>query len=221
MPMIALSMLMAYLLGAIPFGYLIVRFAQGQDIRQVGSGNIGATNVLRSGRKWQGLLTLLLDGGKGYLAVCVARWLLGPDAWAWMTLAAFMAVFGHIFTVFLGFKGGKGVATGCGAYLAITPYAVLTTLAVFALMVLATRYVSLGSIVATGLFPLWAWLWGYGAGHMEVVWAALPGVLLIIWRHSENIRRLIRGTERKLGQKKKETGNEEKETERGTLNAEH
>jgi glycerol-3-phosphate acyltransferase PlsY len=221
MPMIALSMLMAYLLGAIPFGYLIVRFAQGQDIRQVGSGNIGATNVLRSGRKWQGLLTLLLDGGKGYLAVCVARWLLGPDAWVWMTLAAFMAVFGHIFTVFLGFKGGKGVATGCGAYLAITPYAVLTTLAVFALMVLATRYVSLGSIVATGLFPLWAWLWGYGAGHMEVVWAALPGVLLIIWRHSENIRRLIRGTERKLGQKKKETGNEEKETERGTLNAEH
>ena len=191
----------SYFLGAIPFGYLIVRITQGRDIRTVGSGNIGATNVMRS-NKWQGILTLLLDAGKGYLAVEAARWLMGPEADIWITVAAFTAVFGHIFTVFLHFKGGKGVATGCGAYLAIMPWAVLTTLVVFALVVLLTRYVSLGSILATGLFPLWAYLYGYGDGHMAIVWGAIPGAALIIGRHHENIRRLFQGTERKFGTKK-------------------
>ncbi len=197
-----LAMVLAYLLGAIPFGFLIVRLAQGRDIREMGSGNIGATNVLRSGKKWQGVLTLLLDGGKGFLAVKVAGWLLGPDAWTWMTLAALLAVFGHIYTVFLRFKGGKGVATGAGAYLALTPLGAATTLVLFALVVLTTRYVSLGSMLATGLFPLWAYLWGEGAGHMVVIWGAIPGALLIISRHGDNIRRLIKGEERKIGQKK-------------------
>jgi glycerol-3-phosphate acyltransferase PlsY len=201
----ALAMVLAYLLGAIPFGFLIVRLAQGRDIREMGSGNIGATNVLRSGKKWQGVLTLLLDAGKGFLAVKVAGWLLGPDAWTWMTLAAFVAVFGHIFTVFLRFKGGKGVATGCGAYLALTPYAVVTTLGLFALVVLSMRYVSLGSILATGLFPLWGYLWGEGTGHLVVIWGSIPGALLIISRHAENIQRLFRGEERKIGQKKDES----------------
>ena len=219
-----LAMVLAYLLGAIPFGFLIVRLAQGRDIREMGSGNIGATNVLRSGKKWQGVLTLLLDGGKGFLAVKVAGWLLGPDAWTWMTLAALLAVFGHIYTVFLRFKGGKGVATGAGAYLALTPLGAATTLVLFALVVLTTRYVSLGSMLATGLFPLWAYLWGEGAGHMVVIWGAIPGALLIISRHGENIRRLIRGEERKIGQKKEapagvESGNPN--VERPTSNAQH
>jgi len=196
-----LLIVISYFLGAIPFGYLIVRITQGRDIRTVGSGNIGATNVMRS-NKWQGVLTLLLDAGKGYLAVVIARWLMGPEAYVWITIAAFAAVFGHIFTVFLHFKGGKGVATGCGAYLAIMPWAVTTTLVVFALVILLTRYVSLGSILATGLFPLWAYLYGYGDNHMFVVWGAIPGAALIISRHHENIRRLIRGTERKVGAKK-------------------
>jgi acyl phosphate:glycerol-3-phosphate acyltransferase len=213
-----LAMVLAYLLGAIPFGFLIVRLAQGRDIRELGSGNIGATNVLRSGKKWQGVLTLLLDGGKGFLAVKVAGWLLGPDAWTWMTLAAFVAVFGHIFTVFLRFKGGKGVATGCGAYLALTPYAVVTTLVLFALVVLTTRYVSLGSMLATGLFPLWGYLWGEGAGHLVVIWGSIPGALLIISRHRDNIRRLIKGEERKIGQKKSV---EPRHPIEGDLNIEH
>ena len=214
----ALAMVLAYLLGAIPFGFLIVRLAQGRDIREMGSGNIGATNVLRSGKRWQGVLTLLLDAGKGFLAVKVAGWLLGPDAWTWMTLAAFVAVFGHIFTVFLRFKGGKGVATGCGAYLALTPYAVVTTLVLFALVVLSTRYVSLGSMLATGLFPLWGVLWGEGAGHMVVIWGSIPGALLIISRHRENIRRLFKGEERKIGQKKGEC---KPNIEHRTSNIEH
>ena len=217
-----LAMVLAYLLGAIPFGFLIVRLAQGRDIREMGSGNIGATNVLRSGKKWQGVLTLLLDGGKGYLAVKVAGWLLGPDAWAWMTLAALLAVFGHIYTVFLRFKGGKGVATGAGAYLALTPLGTATTLVLFALVVLTTRYVSLGSMLATGLFPLWAYLWGEGAGHMVVIWGAIPGALLIISRHGDNIRRLLKGEERKIGQKKDGgTGGSKPNIEHRTSNVEH
>ena len=135
-----------------------------------------------------------------------------------MTLAALLAVFGHIFTVFLGFKGGKGVATGSGAYLALTPLGTVTTLVLFALVVLTTRYVSLGSMLATGLFPLWAYLWGEGAGHMVVIWGSIPGALLIISRHRDNIRRLIKGEERKIGQKK---GEGELNIEHRTSNIEH
>lgn len=193
-----LVLVLAYLIGSIPFAYLVVRGFQGSDIRAVGSGNVGATNVLRTGKKWQGVLTLFLDAGKGYLAVCIARWILGPDAYAWITAAAFMAVFGHIFTVFLRFKGGKGVATGCGAYLALTPVAVVTTLVVFVLVILLTRYVSLGSIVATALFPLWGYLYGYGDGHMVVILGAIPGALLIVAKHHSNIHRLLTGQENRL-----------------------
>lgn len=200
-----LMILLAYLLGSIPFGYLIVRLAEGKDIRTRGSGNIGATNVLRSGKKWQGILTLLLDAGKGYLAVFITQRVLGPEAYEWHTAVAFAAVFGHIFPVFLGFKGGKGVATGCGAYLAITPSGVLTTLVLFVLVVLVSRYVSLGSILATGLFPLWSWLWGYGDGHMVVIWGAIPGALLIIAKHADNIRRLLAGKENRLSGKRNST----------------
>jgi glycerol-3-phosphate acyltransferase PlsY len=178
-----------YLLGSIPFGFVIVRLTAGSDIRKQGSGNIGATNVFRRSR-WAGLATLLLDGGKGYLAVLVARWMGGDPAW--QAIAALAAILGHVFTVWLRFKGGKGVATGCGAYLAICPSAVLTTLVVFVLTVALTRYISLASILATGAFPLWAYL--YGEPTSVLVWGAM-GALVIILKHHQNIRRLLSGAE--------------------------
>lgn len=178
-----------YLLGSIPFGFLIVRVTAGADIRRQGSGNIGATNVFRKSR-WAGVGTLLLDGGKGYLAVLIARWMGGDPAW--QAIAALAAILGHVFTVWLRFKGGKGVATGCGAYLAICPAAVVTTLVVFVLTVAVTRYISLASILATGAFPLWAYL--YGEPVSVLLWGAL-GASVIILKHHQNIRRLFAGTE--------------------------
>jgi len=181
-----------YLLGSIPFGFLIVRVTAGADIRRQGSGNIGATNVFRKSR-WAGVGTLLLDGGKGYLAVLIARWMGGDPAW--QAIAALAAILGHVFTVWLRFKGGKGVATGCGAYLAICPAAVVTTLVVFVLTVAVTRYISLASILATGAFPLWAYL--YGEPASVLLWGAL-GASVIILKHHQNIRRLFAGTESKF-----------------------
>jgi len=192
MRMVYLIPLVAYLLGSIPFGYLLVKSAQGKDIRSYGSGNIGATYVFRTSRA-AGILTLLLDAGKGYMAVLAAAWLGG--SLEWQAAAALAAVIGHVFTVWLGFKGGKGVATGCGAYLAILPLAVSTTLAVFVLVLILTRYISASSIAATALFPLWAYL--YGAPGAVSLWA-LAGAALIILKHHQNIRRLISGTENKL-----------------------
>jgi glycerol-3-phosphate acyltransferase PlsY len=184
--------LIAYLLGSIPFGYILIKSAHGKDIRSYGSGNIGATNVFRKSRA-AGILTFLLDAGKGYLAVLVAAWLGGSAEW--QAAAAVAAIIGHVFTVWLGFKGGKGVATGCGAYLAILPLAVSTTLVVFVLVLILTRYISASSIAATALFPLWAHL--YGAPGAVFFWA-VAGAVLIILKHHQNIRRLISGTENKL-----------------------
>ncbi len=184
--------LISYILGSIPFGYLLVRATQGTDIRAVGSGNIGATNVYRKSR-WAGMLTLLLDGGKGYMAVVVALWM-GADP-SWQGVAAVAAILGHIFPIWLGFKGGKGVATGCGAYLAVAPGAVLTTLVVFVLTVGLTKYISLASILATATFPLWAWLLHHPPEVL--VWAVL-GSAFIVAKHHQNIRRLLSGTEHKF-----------------------
>ena len=184
--------MLAYLLGSIPFGYLLVRSTEGRDIRSLGSGNIGATNVFRRNRL-SGILTLLLDAGKGYLAVLLAGWLGGGQEW--QAAAALFAIMGHIFTVWLRFKGGKGVATGCGAYLAISPPAVLTTLGLFVLILLATRYISAASIGATALFPLWAFL--YGESSLVLLWMIL-GSALIIAKHHQNIRRLLSGTENRF-----------------------
>lgn len=184
--------LLAYLLGSIPFGYLLVRSTEGKDIRSLGSGNIGATNVFRSNRL-SGILTLLLDAGKGYLAVVMAGWLGGSQEW--QAVAALFAIIGHVFTVWLRFKGGKGVATGCGAYLALSPLAVLTTLGLFVLILLLTRYISAASIGATAFFPFWAYLYGEPAGVL--LWA-VPGAVLIIAKHHQNIRRLVSGTENKF-----------------------
>ncbi len=192
MRQVILIPVIAYLLGSIPFGFILVRCTEGKDIRSIGSGNIGATNVFRTNRL-HGVLTYLLDAGKGYLAVLIAGWLGGGIGW--QAAAALIAIFGHIFTVWLGFKGGKGVSTGCGAYLALCPAAVLTTLVVFVATLALTRYMSAAAILATALFPLWAFL--YGQPAPVLLWGSL-GALLIVVRHHENIRRLISGNERKF-----------------------
>jgi acyl phosphate:glycerol-3-phosphate acyltransferase len=184
--------LLSYLLGSIPFGYLLIKTSEGKDIRAFGSGNIGATNVFRKSRL-AGILTLLLDAGKGYLAVALAGWLGQTDTW--MAVAAVAAIIGHVFTVWLAFKGGKGVATGCGAFLALSPLALLTTLSLFVAILIATRYISASSIGATALFPFWAHLYHYPAP--VIYWASL-GALIIISKHRQNIRRLLSGTENKF-----------------------
>jgi acyl phosphate:glycerol-3-phosphate acyltransferase len=184
--------IIGYLLGSIPFGYLLVKTTEGTDIRRVGSGNIGATNVFRKNR-WAGILTLLLDGGKGYLAVSIAAWI-GGDA-HWQSIAACSAIAGHLYTFWLRFKGGKGVATGCGAYLALSPVCVGITLVVFLLILALSRYISLASMLATAAFPLWLFL--FNATPLVLFWA-IAGSGIIVARHHENIRRLWAGTESKF-----------------------
>jgi glycerol-3-phosphate acyltransferase PlsY len=184
--------LVSYLLGSIPFGYLLIRSTEGKDIRFLGSGNIGATNVFRRSRL-AGILTLVLDAGKGYLAVALAGWLGG--GLRWQAAAAVFAIMGHMFTLWLRFRGGKGVATGCGAYLALSPISVVTTLGLFVLILIGTRYISASSIGATAFFPFWAYLYGAPA---PVLWGGALGAVLIIAKHHQNIRRLLSGTETKL-----------------------
>jgi glycerol-3-phosphate acyltransferase PlsY len=186
--------LISYLLGSIPFGFILIKLSEGKDIRSFGSGNIGATNVFRRSRL-SGVLTLVLDAGKGYLAVLLAGWL-GGDV-MWQATAAVFAIIGHVFTIWLRFKGGKGVATGCGAYLALSPLAMAPTLGVFILIFLLTRYISAASIGATASFPIWAYVYREPA---PLLWGAILGAVLIILKHRQNIRRLISGTENKFAQ---------------------
>src|SRR5580704_14499969 len=150
-----LILAIAYLLGSIPFGYLLVRIFRKQDIRTTGSGNIGATNVARSGAKGLGILTLLLDCGKAYLAVKIAQHL-APGNYGLAVAAAVAAILGHVFPIWLGFRGGKGVATALGVFLALNWPSALCTLAVFVVVFLLTRYVSLASIIAAATFPIFA-----------------------------------------------------------------
>jgi len=187
-----LILLLSYLLGSIPFGYILTRCIEGKDIRSFGSGNIGATNVFRRSRM-NGILTLLLDAGKGYLAVMAAGWFGGTIEWK--AAAALAAIVGHVFTVWLRFRGGKGVATGCGAYLALSPEALLTTLVLFILILIFTRYISAASIGATAFFPFWAYL--YRVPPLVIFWSVI-GALLIIAKHHQNVRRILSGTENKL-----------------------
>jgi len=182
----------AYLLGSIPFGYLLVKFIKREDIRTQGSGNIGATNVYRKSR-WVGVLTLILDAAKGYVAVLAAAWL-GGNA-AWQAAAAFAAVVGHSFPIWLGFKGGKGVATACGAFLAISPAAVGAAFVVFVIALLLTRYVSLGSILASIAFPAVIYL--HHQPSEVLIWVILGSALIVV-RHHNNIQRLCSGTERRF-----------------------
>lgn len=190
----ALGLLVAYLVGAVPVGFLVARAFGVGDIRRHGSGNIGATNVLRAAGRVAALLTLAGDAAKGALAVGAGGALLGGPAGA--AAAAVAAVLGNCWSVFLGFRGGKGVATGLGALLALVPAAVAPAAAVWLGVVLASRYVSLGSLAAAACAPAAAALLGYPAP--SVVAAAAAGAIVIA-RHHENIRRLVHGTERRLG----------------------
>jgi glycerol-3-phosphate acyltransferase PlsY len=195
-----ISIPVAYLLGSIPFGYLLVRFFRKEDIREIGSGNIGATNVLRSGAKWLGIATLALDAGKGYAAVIFARHL-GLGDYRVEVAAAVAAVVGHVFPVWLGFRGGKGVASGLGVFLALAPWAGLCGIAVFAAIVLLTRYVSVASIVATALMPFFA-LYFEPVHTLPVIAGFAFIAVLLIAKHHQNIARLSRGTENRLGAKR-------------------
>jgi acyl phosphate:glycerol-3-phosphate acyltransferase len=188
--------LAAYFLGAIPFSYLITRWKTGGDIRNMGSGNVGATNVLRTSGKWSGLAALLLDVGKGIAAVYLGRALGGNEIWG--AVAALFAIIGHSFPVFLKFRGGKSVATGGGAFLVLCPLGIVSAIAVFIVMLFIFRIVSLGSITASASFPLFAWLLGAEKG---IVILGAISALWIILRHSENVVRLLRRTERKMDQK--------------------
>lgn len=199
-----LVLITAYLLGSIPFGYLIVRAVEGGDVRETGSGGTGATNVSRRAGKLAGVVTLLLDALKGAMAVLLARWLLTPDFgvnW-WVAAAAILAIIGHCYPVWLKGRGGKGVATGVGIFLCLSPLAVLCAGAIFILIVWATRYVSLGSITATATLPLFAWLIGKYVKPLPdfepLMAAAILGGAIIIFMHHANIGRLLQGTESKF-----------------------
>ena len=199
-----LVMIIAYLLGSIPFGYLIVRKKVGADIRETGSGGTGATNVSRRAGKAAGISTLVLDALKGAVAVVWAAVLAGPSPHAaWIVTAAAIAVIvGHIFPVWLKFRGGKGVATGVGVFIMLAPIALLCAGVLFLAIVLFTRYVSLGSMVAAATIPLFVWLQSVfvtPVGDLRpLLTAAVVGAALIVFAHRGNIRRLTQGTESQI-----------------------
>jgi glycerol-3-phosphate acyltransferase PlsY len=210
-----LVIIVAYLLGSIPFGYLIVRTKEGSDIRQTGSGGTGATNVSRRAGKVAGVLTLLLDAFKGAAAVLIAMWVLsvpsvGADrgvaiqvstAW-WVAAAALAVMIGHIFPVWLKFRGGKGVATGVGVFLVLMPAVVGIAALIFVGIVLVTRYVSLGSMIAALSIPVLALLKhkfvSPNANFAPLMTVAVVGALLIVFAHRENVGRLVLGRESKF-----------------------
>jgi glycerol-3-phosphate acyltransferase PlsY len=196
----------AYLLGSIPFGFLLVLLVRKQDIRAQGSGNIGATNVMRSGARGLGILTFLLDGGKGYAAVIVAEWLARnerlPTQVGIAILAALMVVIGHMFPVWLKFRGGKGVATAFGAFIALCWPAALSAFGLWAVIVLISRYVSLASIVAAFTLPfLTLWLSQHRYGVVSTI-AIFATCWLVIVKHKQNIVRLTQGNENRIGSRK-------------------
>jgi glycerol-3-phosphate acyltransferase PlsY len=194
-----LTTLIAYILGSIPFGYLIVRWQRGIDVRATGSGSIGATNVMRNLGVLGFVATFILDAGKGFLAVLLASKMTADNP-TWVAAAAFTAVLGHCFPVWLGFRGGKGVATGVGVFIALAPLQVVLVLVIFAIVAAIWRYISLGSIVATAAFPILVYFMKHPP--IQLVLGAAGAAAIIIVRHRANIARLLKGTENKVGQKK-------------------
>ena len=188
----ALLLVLAYLIGAIPCGYLLVRWKTGGDVRASGSGNIGATNVWRTTSRATGLATLALDIAKGYLAVWIAGRLAGGSP-IWMSAAALAVMAGHAYPVFLRFQGGKAVASFVGAFLCLAPLALAAQVLVFVAVVAWTRHISMGSIVGAATFPLGVWL--IQQAPWPVLAAAAAGSAFIIYKHRSNIRRLRAGTE--------------------------
>ena len=198
----------SYLLGSIPFGYLLVRIFRGEDVRRSGSGNIGATNVARKSPVL-GIFTLLLDALKGTCAVWLGSQIFSGTIhsalhfgrYPMLSLAALFAVIGHMFPVWLRFRGGKGVATSLGAFAPLAPLPILGALGVFVLVTFVSRYVSLGSITAAASFPFIAWL-SFRGEYADALGRVLPigtAAALIIVKHQQNIRRLLAGTENRLG----------------------
>jgi glycerol-3-phosphate acyltransferase PlsY len=226
MPTWATVALVSYLLGSIPFGYLLVRLFRGEDIRQSGSGNIGATNVARTA-PLLGLVTLLLDAGKGFLAVSIAAaiqadayasWMhwggpgsqgrvpsspLPSEAVASMSLAALCAVTGHIFSVWLKFRGGKGVATAIGSYAALAPDVTVGSLVIFLLLLGAFRFVSLASCTAIALFPLIGFFLHGNQLPLAFYGLSAASAVLIVVKHRGNLERILAGTEPRFGAKTK------------------
>jgi glycerol-3-phosphate acyltransferase PlsY len=197
----------AYLLGSISWSYLLVRLLQGRDIRTVGSGNAGATNAMRAAGKGVGVAVLLLDVAKGVAAIEVARALSAPPAV--VGAAAVAVVVGHVYPIFFGFRGGKGVATSAGAMGALAPLALALTLLVFLLVVFWKRYISLGSVVAGATFPVMVllcqhlgWETWPAAAFPWTLAAAVTQGLVIVLKHLSNLRRLASGTEPRLGERR-------------------
>jgi glycerol-3-phosphate acyltransferase PlsY len=189
-----LSLVIGYLLGSIPFGLVLTRLAGTQDLRTVGSGNIGATNVLRTGRKGLAAATLLLDALKGTIAVIISGYLGGPEAAMLGGLGAFL---GHLFPVWLGFKGGKGVAVYIGILIGLIWPAAILFCVIWLAVAFALRYSSLSALIASVITPIA--LWWYGQAALAALSAGLT--LLLIFMHRENIKRLMAGTEGKIGQR--------------------
>jgi len=194
--MVSIVLVVAYLIGSLPFGYIASRIFQRTDIRDYGSGNIGATNVLRV-MGWRAALPVfILDMLKGAAAVLLAKAISGETI-IYLS-AGFLAMIGHSFPIFLNFKGGKAVATGIGVLAAVSGWVTLSLILAAGLIVALTRYVSLGSIIGTILVPLFFWLFGY---ELPYIFFGLAMAVLVAARHHENVGRLLKGTESKLGQK--------------------
>jgi glycerol-3-phosphate acyltransferase PlsY len=187
-----LALAIAYALGGIPFGLIIVKLTTGQDVRAAGSGNIGATNVLRTTGRKAGILTLLLDMAKGWIAVWLAARMTGGSI-LWTSLAALAVLIGHAFPVWLGFNGGKAVASFIGAFAYLTPVPLLAVLLIFLIVLSSTRYLSLGSIVAAALFPFACWMILHP--DWPILVAAAGSAVLIVWRHRANLARIRNGNE--------------------------
>ena len=200
--------LLSYLLGSVPFGYVLVRLFRKEDIREQGSGNIGATNVVRSGAKGLGALTFLLDALKGYVAVLAGGWVLDLHMFQQVplqnatALAALAAIAGHIFPVWLHFKGGKGVATAFGVFVAVAWLPAAASLIVFVVVFALSRYVSLGSILGAAAFPVFAFLGPHFPYETPMIAVIVIIPLIIIVKHHQNIGRLIHGTEYRFGKTK-------------------
>ena len=188
------ALVIGYLLGSIPFGLVLTKLAGTQDLRSIGSGNIGATNVLRTGNKKLAAVTLLLDALKATAAAVIAQAIFGQNAGL---LAGFAAFIGHLFPIWLGFKGGKGVATYIGTLLGVAPLMVLVFAAVWLSVAFVSRFSSLAALVATLVIPVALWI--LGVEEAALVTAAMTAITF--WRHRPNIERLIAGTESKIGQK--------------------
>jgi glycerol-3-phosphate acyltransferase PlsY len=206
----------SYLLGSIPFSYLVVRLLKGADIRELGSRNVGATNVARTFGKAPGIVALILDLAKGYAAVALARWIALQPHWPfegaaqggplqsrefWIALAGLIAVVGHMFPIWLGFHGGKGVATATGVFLALDPIVIAAALLVFLIVLATTRFVSLASILSSASVPLFFRFLAVDAPFWRIV-VSIAISILVIAKHHSNIARLTQGSERKMGQPK-------------------